>query len=149
MSGPALAEVALFRNELANLVWAVERITPSALGTPVDRYRYNEPASRIPVDVKHVGDVDLVYRLTTPFPANWHPYLPIATEEGDIRLERVPARAPQGLIVAESLALEDEEVSRGGVVVERAWQYARWIGGRHSSGWGAACRGDGESGRAA
>jgi hypothetical protein len=130
LSGPALEEVAFFRDEQANLVWAVERTTASPLGTPVDRYRYGQPVSRVEVDVTDVGDADLVYRLTTPIPTNWHPYLPTATGDGDLRLQRLATRAPQGLIVQESAVLEDEEVSRGGVVVERAWQYARWTDGR-------------------
>ena len=131
LGGNALEEVAYFRDELANLVWAVERTTTSPLGTPVDRYRYAQPATRVTVDVTDVGDADLIYRLTTPIPGNWYPYLPKPTASGDdLTLNRLPAAQPEGEIVSESTVVEDEEVSRGGVVVERAWQYARWTRGQ-------------------
>jgi hypothetical protein len=150
LSGPPLEEVALFRDEMANLVWAVERTTPSALGTPVDRYRYSQPATRVEVNVTDVGDADLVYRLTTPIPTNWIPYLPKRTPAGDdITLERLAGSLPQGAIVSESAVLEDEEVGRTGVVVERAWRYARWTGGQPMLWLGRRVtpgRGEGSSG---
>jgi hypothetical protein len=152
LSGSPLEETAFFRDEQANLVWAVERTTASPLGTPVDRYRYAQPSTRVTVDVTDVGDADLVYRLTTPIPGNWYPYLPIPTAAGDdITLERLPARTPEGQIVAESAVVEDEEVSRGGLVVERTWQFARWTGGQPLLWLGRRVkggRGEGSSGLA-
>jgi hypothetical protein len=131
LSGSPLEEVAFFRDEQANLVWAVERTTASPLGTQVDRYRYSQPATRVTVDVTDIGDADLVYRLTTPIPGNWYPYLPKPTPAGDdLTLNRLPAGTPDGQIVTESTVVEDEEVSRGGLVVERTWQFARWTGGQ-------------------
>lgn len=108
LSGSPLEETGFFRDEQANLVWAVERTTPSPLGTPVDRYCYSQPMIRVTVDVTDVGDADLVYRLTTPIPTNWYPYLPRSTPAGDdITLERLPARTPDGQIVTESSVIED------------------------------------------
>jgi hypothetical protein len=152
LSGSPLEETAFFRDEQANLVWAVERTTPSPLGTPVDRYRYSQPTARVTVDVTDVGDADLVYRLTTPIPANWYPYLPKRTPSGDdITLERLPASEPDGQIVTESAVIEDEEVSRGGVIVERTWQFSRWTGGQPLLWLGRRVkggRGEGSSGLA-
>jgi hypothetical protein len=152
LSGSPLEETGFFRDEQANLVWAVERTTPSLLGTPVDRYRYSQPTTRVSVDVTDLGDADLVYRLTTPIPTNWYPYLPRRTPAGDdITLERLPARTPDGQIVTESAVVEDEEVSRGGLVVERAWQFARWTSGQPLLWLGRRVkggRGEGSSGLA-
>lgn len=152
LGGSPLEETAFFRDEQANLVWAVERTTPSALGTPTDRYRYSQPATRVNVDVTDIGDSELIYRLATPIPSNWHPYLPKRTPDGmDITLERLAARTPEGQIVAESRIVEDEEVSRGGLVVERTWQYARWSGGQPLLWLGRRVRGgrgEGSSGLA-
>jgi hypothetical protein len=152
LSGSPLEETAFFRDEQANLVWAVERIIPSPLGTPVDRYRYSQPTTRVTVDVTDVGDADLVYRLTTPIPTNWYPYLPRRTPAGDdITLERLPASTPDGQIVTESAVVEDEEVSRSGLVVERTWQFARWTGGQPLLWLGRRVkggRGEGSSGLA-
>jgi hypothetical protein len=152
LSGSPLEETAFFRDEQANLVWAVERTTTSPLGTPVDRYRYSQPSTRVAVDVTDVGDADLVYRLTTPIPGNWYPYLPQPTADSDgITLNRLPARTPKGQIATESAVVEDEEVSRGGLVVERTWQFARWSGGQPVLWLGRRVkggRGEGSSGLA-
>jgi hypothetical protein len=152
LSGRPIEEVALFRDEMANLVWAVERTTPSRLGTPIDRYRYNQPTTRVEVNVTDVGDADLVYRLTTPVPANWIPYLPKRTPAGDdIALERLAGSAPEGAIANETSVIEDEEVNRAGLVVERAWHYARWTGGQPCLWLGRHVypgRGEGSSGLA-
>ncbi|HEY6892505.1 MAG TPA: hypothetical protein VI300_32165, partial [Solirubrobacter sp.] len=152
LNGAPLEEVAIFRDEMANLVWAVERTTPSPLGTPIDRYRYSQPATRVTVDVTDIGDADLVYRLATPLPSNWYPYLPKRTPAGDdLQLERLAGSTPQGAIATESTILEDEEVSRAGLVVERAWQYARWTNGQPLLWLGRRVRpgrGEGSSGLA-
>ena len=117
-AGPAIEEVAFFRDEMANVVWAVERTTPSPLGTPVDRYRNSQPASvaRVPVDVTELGDAELVYRLATPVPSNWYPYLPRRTPAGDdITLERLPASDPDGAIATRV----DGAGGRGGLARRR------------------------------
>ena len=151
-SGPPVEEVAFFRDEMANVVWAVERAVPSALGTAVDRYRTSQPASVVtaPVDVTELGDAEVIYRLATPVPDNWYPYLASRTPAGDdITLERLPASDPLGTIARESTVVEDEEVTRGGLVVQRAWQFARWTGGQPVLWLGrrvASGRGEGSSG---
>jgi hypothetical protein len=144
--------VAFFRDEMANVVWAVERAVPSALGTAVDRYRTSQPASAVavPVDVTELGDAEVIYRLATPVPDNWYPYLARRTPAGDdITLERLAASDPLGTIARESTVVEDEEVTRGGLVVQRAWQFARWTGGQPVLWLGrrvASGRGEGSSG---
>ena len=151
-SGPPIEEVAFFRDEMANVVWAVERAVPSALGTPIDRYRTSQPASAVtvPVDVTQLGDAEIIYRLATPVPDNWYPYLARRTPTGDdITLERLAASDPQGAITLESSVVEDEEVTRGGLVVQRAWQFARWTSGRPVLWLGrrvTSGRGEGSSG---
>jgi hypothetical protein len=60
-----LEEVALFRDEMANLVWGVERIVQAASGEPVNRSRAATPVSlrqQLPEDL---DDAAIVYRLMT------------------------------------------------------------------------------------
>jgi hypothetical protein len=151
-SGVPVEEVAFFRDEMANVVWAVERSVASEMGTPIDRYRTSQPSSAVtvPVDVTDLGDAEVIYRLATPVPDNWYPYLARRTPAGDdITLERLAASDPQGTIARESTVVEDEEVTRGGLVVQRTWQFARWTNGQPMLWLGrrvASGRGEGSSG---
>jgi hypothetical protein len=154
LAGDPVEQVALFRDEMANLCWGVERRVQGPFGETVDRYL---EASRTPVHQRIVDpppDARLVYRLASPVPEQWIPFVPVpAAIGGDpagIQLERRvllrfdasgSARAvqPRGILLrsdlsqtAESespLRLHEEEVPREGAVVERAFQYARGPGG--------------------
>src|SRR5262249_40436190 len=77
LDGEPLEEVALFRDEMANMTWAVERRVQGASGEPVDRYL---EASRSAVNQRilgDIGDAQIVYRLATPVPENWIPFVPV------------------------------------------------------------------------
>lgn len=143
-----LEEVALFRDEMANLVWGVERVVQGASGEPVHRGRLVAPVSlrqRIPGDL---DDAAIVYRLMTPVPDHWVPFVavPVPGEPaGAIELERRPllhfrddgttdATHPLGVllrskpdaeITSDRLRLAEEEVPRDGAVVTRRYQLAR------------------------
>ncbi len=156
LEGEPLEEVALFRDEMANLVWGVERIVPDAsTGEPVDRARSAARVSlRQPApDPDLLGDAQLVYRLMTPVPENWIPFVAFREDPTAVRahhvLERRPMlRFPEGgqtelvnpmgtiLLSADDadpatdrLRIAEEEVPRDGVVVTRTFQSARTVGG--------------------
>jgi hypothetical protein len=148
-------EVALFRDEMANMAWGVERRVQGATGEPVDRTR--EPlraAANQQVDGT-VPDASIFYRLSTPVFERWIPLVPVAMPGSSaaalaMQLERramlrtLPDGTrvtvqPQGILLRsdlslavdrDALRLEEEEVPREGVVVERTFQYARWLDGR-------------------
>jgi hypothetical protein len=143
-----LEEVALFRDEMANLVWGVERIVQGASGEPVNRGRLVAPVSlrqRVPGDL---ADASIVYRLMTPVPDHWVPFVAVPAEDlppGAIELERRPllhfrddgttdVTHPRGVLLRTSpaanaetdrLRLAEEEVPRDGAVVTRRYQLAR------------------------
>jgi hypothetical protein len=147
---PPTEEVAFIRDEMANLVWGVERTYQGGAGTPVDRHEEHQQrlATRQRVDVD-VGDAQLLYRLNTEVPDHWHPFVPVraagvAPTRGVIQLERRPlvrvlpdgssvALEPKGrVLTAQSpLRLEEDEASRQGTDVVRTFQLTRWSDGRY------------------
>jgi len=151
-----IEEVALFRDEMANMVWGVERKVQGVSGDPYDRTadEYHRAArqqvSGPPVDAK------LVYRLATSVPDNWIPFVPVAADGSTgvnpvvqlqrrvlVRTEDDGTRTtvhPRGMLLRSDprqspqseppLRIEEEEVPREGVVVTRTFQFGRWFDGR-------------------
>jgi hypothetical protein len=143
-----LEEVALFRDEMANLVWGVERVVQGASGEPVNRGRLAAPVSlrqQLPGDL---DDAAIVYRLMSPVPDHWVPFVAVPARGGPagaIELERRPllhfrddgttdVTHPHGVLLrtaldanpeTDRLRLAEEEVPRDGAVVTRRYQLAR------------------------
>jgi hypothetical protein len=147
-----MEEVAFFRDEMANVVWGVERTVQGTAGGGVDRYEEAQRALAAGEDQQvatDTGDAQLLYRLSTHVPDHWHPFVPVRPagappESGAIQLERRPMVRvhpdgtreeiqPRGrlLTAAEPFVLEEEEVPRSGAVVTRAMQLTRWTDGRY------------------
>jgi hypothetical protein len=165
LNGAPLEQVALFRDEMANLVWGVERRVQGTAGTSYDRAdEASRRAASQQIDGAPVNPA-LVYRLATEVPAHWLPYVPVAAAGNTpthpvielqrralLRTEFDGSRRrmlPQGQLLAQGDRLEEEEVPREGAVVERAFQYARWFDGRALLWVGrrkTAGRGEGASG---
>lgn len=148
-------EVALFRDEMANLVWGVERVVAGPDGERVERAREPGRAAlrqHMPGDL---GDAQLIYRLMTPVPDHWIPFVPVPVDglpagEGAVELLRgaiLRFRAdgssdlahPKGILLradpaadpaSDLLRLAEEEVPRAGAVVRRLMQLARTPDGR-------------------
>ena len=175
LDGDPVEEVALFRDEMANMVWAVERRVQGGTGEAVDRYL---EASRAAVHQRvlgDIGDAQIVYRLATPVPENWIPFIPVPAAghpAGDAAIElerRAMLRTlatgatelvlPRGLVLRAKpdedvehdppLRLAEEEVPRTGIAVSRAYSYSRWLNGAGYLWLGRAKRtgrGEGSSG---
>lgn len=138
-----MEEVALLRDELANLAWAVEALVEDAGGRPFNRYE--EPAAvqtpaPQPLPPGDDRDVPLHYRLSTSVPPYWFPLVPVRSDPNrpDVRLVRGRLLATDGatptplgriLEPGKPLALFEEEVTRHGTRVRRAYQYTRWVDG--------------------
>lgn len=215
--GPPLEQVSLMRDEMANLVWAIEKKVQGTSGEPLDRRfestRLSTQQSLLPsLGAQPVpGAAPLKYTLQTPVAAHWIPFLPVKREgasalDWSIQLQRgvvvqhylvdgqrlaeprnaqyaaviarlrntpfvepKPEQAglqgfmfhPRGeilratpadaasLLTTDFLRIEDEEVPRDGVVVQRAFNYARDANGRGLLWIGRSkktARGEGASG---
>ena len=157
IQGDAVEEMALFRDEMANLAWGVERRVQGPSGDAYDR---TTEASRRAVARQFTeppADAALVYRLATSVPDHWIPLVPVPADGSTpgatpvIQLQRRTIlrtdddgsrrpMQPRGMLlrtdprqapdVEAPLRLEEEEVPREGAVVERAFQFARWFDGR-------------------
>ena len=132
-----LERVNFMRDEMANIVWAVENIVPSQTGKGVSGYE-TSPANVAPTLTTTDEDIRIKYRLGTFVPKNWIPFIAVHAEGSvsEIRLQRarmVAGESPRGWILREPKSpyfVEEEEVPRTGVYVERSWQRARWLRGR-------------------
>jgi hypothetical protein len=163
--GDPVEEVTWFRDEMANVVWAVEHRTESPLGGSVDRARAgaSRPA-RQPV-ATDVGDAELIYRLNSTVPEHWFPLVPVrpaGAQPGVVRLqlrpiERIDASGssateqPVGrfLNASSPMVVEEEEVPRDGLSTTAHWQLTRGGDGRYHlwlSNQSRVGRGEGSSG---
>lgn len=164
LAGDVVEEVRFVRDEMANLVWAIEQIVTEADGTRhdlVDEYvRAVTRASQAP------ANATVAYRLMTDVPEHWVPFLPVRLTGGSRQVGLVEAVLPRpnsfGDLVTTSprssvlqelrgRVVPEEEVPSAGIVVRRRWFLARSAdGGRHV--WAARSvttgRGEGASGLA-
>jgi hypothetical protein len=156
--GAPIEAVTLTRDEMANMVFAIEETIPGEIGRGIggdeaaaalERHlRASAPPQE--VDVQETG-APIRYVAGTTVPANWIPFLPVqvSATAGDIRLQRgrmarvgvgapSPTVAPRGEILrhgldltpAQAYYIEEEEVPSGGTKVVRAFQRTRWYDGR-------------------
>ena len=150
-SSAAVEEVRLTRDELANLAWAVEHTVETAVGTRVDRV---EQSARARVaEAPPSGSGALRYRLGTDVPPHWVPLVPATGHL--LRRAALPRFTPHGvetmaplgrvLEPGRELVLQDEEVPREGVSIERRYRFARSASGRPTL-WMARRKGPGQGG---
>jgi hypothetical protein len=135
-----IEEVLFLRDEMANMVWGVERMIESAIERPLSRLEQQVSA---PPPPPAPAEGQLSYRLATEVPDYWVPLLPVQSNEG-LRLRRaklLKLDGPPQLVSAQGhilnpdptgqdgLAVFEEEVPREGIRVTRGYQMARWQDG--------------------
>ncbi|MEO7363431.1 MAG: hypothetical protein ABI120_24065, partial [Gemmatimonadaceae bacterium] len=160
LQGKSIEEVALIRDEMANVAWGVERRVQGPSGDSYDRDAENSqrPSQQQQQLAELPSDVSLMYRLATSVPENWIPLIPVPSTGSAggatpvIQLQRGTimrtdadgaqrSAQPLGLLLRRDprqaaaletpvLRIEEEEVPREGAIVERAFQYARWFDGQ-------------------
>jgi hypothetical protein len=125
--GAPLEEVHFLADEVANVAWAVERVTPHPLG------HGHEPPPR-PVAPDVATPSGLTWTLSPPSPpGNWFPLLPVTL--GRLALGALWNARDQrsaGRVLADLRAprlLHQEEVPPEGAQIVRRWQSARAIDG--------------------
>lgn len=147
--GDSIEEVAWFRDEMANMVWAVEHQLERPIGgsqPASEHYR-----SRVPVVSQtiagEIDDAELIYRLNSWVPEQWFPLVPVrpsGAQAGVVELQlrpmtrvdadgssRVTTPSAHILSTADPLVIEEEEVPRDGVTTRAHWQITRTSGGHY------------------
>jgi hypothetical protein len=152
MRAAPLEQVRFLRDEMANMVWAVEYRVASKLGEPFNPV-LTPPAPPTPEPAAtaarfHLGD---------SVPANWRPFIPahLPGSQRSIRLQR--ARLPDQPALPLGVVLDapapyfvaEEEVPRAGRLIARGFRRARWSNGTTFLWMGREApvgRGEGSSG---
>lgn len=152
LQGKSTEEVLFMRDEMANMVWAVERTVESALNLPLNQSEEYFQARGKATDLPAVGPeaaLTRLYKLASQVPPHWVPMLPVPINGHYLGLKT--SGPGKGRVVTElqDTTLYGEEVPREGVRVSRAYQYTRWTNG-HSYLWvgrrNEVGRGEGSSG---
>jgi hypothetical protein len=83
LDGPPLEHVLMMRDEMANMVWGIEKRVQGTSGEPFDRKFESNRLSTTqelkppPNSVAVPSGAPLNYKLQTPVAANWIPFLPV------------------------------------------------------------------------
>lgn len=139
LQGKVLEEVLFMRDEMANMVWAVERTVESALGRQLNQSEayFLSRKEKTPPSVGPDANLIKLYKLGSEVPSHWVPMLPVPIQPNRAdRLGFTTGRPPRGRIMTElwtvnraGQPLYGEEVPREGVRISRAFQYTRWTNG--------------------
>jgi len=158
--GPVLEEVMLVRDEVANMVWAVEKTIPLPSGEGKDGASAGREmhgywvrrAGSLPAVPAPSANAPIRYDAMRSVPENWIPFIPVHVP-GSVRrtqlqrgsmlrvIEKLPEMKvkPRTSLLRHGLDaqggplpyfLHEEEVSRAGVVVTQRYQRTRWRDGR-------------------
>ncbi|MEP6692563.1 MAG: hypothetical protein ABJD07_15490 [Gemmatimonadaceae bacterium] len=139
-----IERVQWIRDEMANMVWAVEEVIPDATGRGINGHDAADKTGVLPVPI-HDSPAPIRYLLGTTVPENWIPFLPVqrAGSVQDIAFQRAAmpqmGAPPRDVIRAKGVLLNEaplpwyvneEEIPFAGTIVTRSFQRARWYDGR-------------------
>ena len=139
-----LEQVNYTRDEMTNMVWAVEEVIPDGTGKGINGY---DAADRFGIEPPPIAasTASIRYVLGTTVPENWIPFLPVhqagSNQSIEFRRAAMPKLGvpptdvvrPKGLLLTEISTryyVNEEEISSAGTLVRRSYQRARWYGGR-------------------
>ena len=133
-----LERVNFLRDENANMVWAIEKTIPSQIGTGMSGNEASRGPAGEPRPSTSDENVRIRYIAGTTVPKNWIPFIAVHGQGSvsEIRLQRARmagGEPPRGRLLREVHSpyfVEEEEVPRAGVYLERSWQRTRWLHGR-------------------
>lgn len=156
--GNPIEEIWLIRDEMANMVWGIEKVVPSSIGKGVQGGEYAIQKRQYHEKIIGSNEVldfaaNVYYRAMTDVPENWIPFIPVHADghRRQIQLQRgsmlriidgdtlAPVKIkPLSNILREGLEskpkplaylIHEEEVTRAGIKVIQGFQRTRWLDG--------------------
>jgi len=140
LSSEPIEQVRWLRDEMANMVWAVEHTTENGIGQPWPGYEraFSGKGHVTSDDTEGEASLALKYLIQTTVPEHWTPFLPVLLDDQkrQVALEKTAMRdpikgliEPAGRILQGILQVREEEVPHAGVEVSRVVRRSRWIDG--------------------
>lgn len=146
--GKPIEKVVFARDEIANLVFGVEKIVPNGFG--LGKEGREKKKSSEPVDLS-IGSTKSNYKIKTTFEENWIPFV-MKKKSDELHLHRASQFVnnpdtgenerirPQSILLRSGISddnkqtapyfINEEEILRSGVVVQTNYQRTRWYDGR-------------------
>jgi hypothetical protein len=139
-----LERVQFVRDEMANMVWAIEEVIPDGTGRGINGHDAADKTGVLPPPLT-ATTASIRYVLGTTVPENWIPFLPVQRTgtAQDIAFQRaampqmgVPPRdviRAKGVLLNEPTLpwlINEEEIPGSGTALTRSYQRARWYDGR-------------------
>lgn len=93
LEGEPLEEVALVRDEMANLAWAIEKRVQGKSGEPLDRTLEDQRYGIRQQPTVAGTEASQLYRLMTPVPSHWLPLIPVRKSAADLSVSLLLQRA--------------------------------------------------------
>jgi hypothetical protein len=129
LTSEPLEEVALQRDEMANLAWSIEKLVLGPSGRPVPREWF--PTDSDLPEATSEQPHELVWRLATRVANPWTPLVAVLDEPEILRKARIldtestELRSAQSLLLTGGHDVRDEEVTRAGLQLRMVQQRAR------------------------
>lgn len=150
--GPTIEKIVFVRDEIANLVFAIEEIVPNGLGNGIDFEKAKTSRQKYPVKIEN-DKVPNQYKIKSQFEENWIPFMPKKkSNAGDMILQRgsqlrydegtksYKRVRPSTILLREGIDnngsqkeaffINEEEVPKSGIIVTTNFQRTRWYNGK-------------------
>jgi hypothetical protein len=129
-------QVALQRDEVANLAWSIETQVMGPTGRGISRPWFRSQFDLPPATTG--DDYELVWRLATPVAETWTPMVAVHENNGPRLLRKgrlldtatTDLRAAKSQLLADIHDVREEEVTRAGIQLRILEHHVRWHDGR-------------------
>jgi hypothetical protein len=141
-----LEDVRFFRDETADMAWAVEHTIQNGMGNPKSGHEHSQEKSSSDSSEKKsvpAGALPIKYRIESDIPDNWFPFIPVQIDPNTVPLIGRTAfelglmvrgadseRTPSGRILRmHPYRMREETLPQSPICVQRVVHRSRWVDG--------------------